>query len=154
MAIPFGTVLVRELHCLTEDGRVVITAQHWRDPAAPADRPRSWLRLVRNGRPRDDQRFVGVDDGLELQEIWAYLTERYAPTGLSEDQMWAALRTLTGIEQAGCASKDCAGTMPTGSPICPECGRHAERVASGSLSGVRRGREFVLKPPRERPETP
>lgn len=151
MAIPSRTVLVAELHCLSEDGLVVITAQRWSDRSAPAERPRTWLRLVRNGRPCDDRRFTGARSHREVEIIWGQLAERYAPTGLAEDQMWVKLQELTGVGQARCSGKDCTGRMPVGWQICPECDRSAGRVASGSLSGVR-GRASLLLDLR-RPDT-
>jgi len=123
---------------MSEDGAVVITAQRWTDPAAPASRPRSWARLVRHGRVAQDVPFTGAKAHTELDQFWAGLADRYEATAMTEDQMWDALRKRTGIEQVRCDRKDCAGALPVAWHCCPGCGADARRVAAGSLSGVRR----------------
>jgi hypothetical protein len=138
MGMPSRARLVGELHCLSEDGAVVITAQRWVDPAAPAGRPRGWLRLVRNGRVQQLVQFSGPRRTEELVGYWGHFAERYRATALDSNQMWSRLRDLTGIEQAGCASKDCPGTLPVGGGRCLACGRNERNVAAGALSGVRR----------------
>jgi hypothetical protein len=145
MRVPTRAVLRAELHCLSDDGTVVLTVQRWTDPAAPADRPATWLRLVRNGRRREDREFTGADQHQQLEAFWATLVEEYARTALTEDQMWVKLRDLTGTVQAECASKDCAGRMPVAWPHCPVCRRDSRRVATGSLSGAR-GRGDIIVP--------
>lgn len=148
MAIPSGTVLEAQLHCLSDDGLVVMTAQRWCDPKAPTDRPRSWLRSIRNGEVAAEHRFTGASQHQEMREFWVQLVDWFTPAGLTEDQMWAKLLELTGIQQTRCQGKDCAGAMPAGWPICPDCGRDSRRVAAGSLSGVhRRGIIVVRQPP-------
>ncbi len=144
MRIPSRSVLAGQLHCLSEDGAVVITVQHWQDPQAPAERPVSWLRLVRNGRPRSAQQFAGMQGQASLHDRWRSLEGRYAATALTEDEMWRWLGKLARIQQAECASAaGCRGRLVVAWPFCPACGRDERRVASGSLSGVRR-REVLL----------
>jgi hypothetical protein len=132
-----------ELHCLSYDGLVVITAQQWFDPAAPASRPVSWLRLVRNGRVHRDHRVTGVKRHFDLQDLWVERALAIAPARLEEDQMWVKLEELTGEKQTVCARR-CGGRMPVAWRVCPSCGSSAGRVAGGSLSGVRRRGELVL----------
>ncbi len=144
MSIPSRADLVGELHCLTEDRLVVITAQHWMDPQAPAGQPVAWLRLVRNGREWQSIRFGGARAQVELAEAWGQLRLRYAPTALTEDQMWVALGELAGVDRVQCSSASkCAGRLPVAWHFCPECGRDQRRVAQGSWSGVR-GRPAIL----------
>ncbi len=139
MQIPARAVLAGQLHCLSDDGKVVITAQRWSDPAAAAERPRSWLRLIRNGRPRAAEQFGGRARHLVLEQRWSQLADRYAATALSEADMWAWLGKLAQVEQVQCSSASkCAGRLPVGWHYCPECGRDERNVASGSLSGARR----------------
>ncbi len=117
----------------------MITAQRWSDPQASADRPASWLRLIRNGRPRAAQRFSGRARQVVLEQTWAQLAERYAATALTEDEMWKWLRKLAKVEQVQCASvSKCAGRLPVAWHYCPMCGCDERKVARGSLSGVRR----------------
>lgn len=143
MTIPVRATLLAELHCLSHDGQVVITAQRWADRTAAAERPRSWLRLVRNGRPIQARQFTGRRAHRELEVHWAKLIEMYAPTALAEDQMWARLLEITGIKQVKCA-RDCPGRMPVAWPVCRVCGRHARRVAGGAMTGSRRRPELFL----------
>lgn len=144
MAIVSRARLHAELHCLSTDGLVVITAQHWIDPQAPAGRPVSWLRLVRNGRIRTDRRVAGQQAHAELAEFWAERASVIAATQLDEDQMWKKLGELVSIKQTRCVRPDCAGRMPVAWWRCPECRRDARKVASGELSGVRRRPELLL----------
>lgn len=119
MGIPARAILHAELHCLSRDGRDVVTAQQWHDPAAPADRPKSWLRLVRNGRIRQDHQFIGKAAQREMNQFWSKCTENFRPTWLVEDQMWVNLRTLAGIEQARCPG--CSAGLPVARSTCPQC---------------------------------
>lgn len=147
MGIPAGAQLLTQLHCLSHDGLVVMTAQRWVDPQAPADRPRSWVRLVRNGKvtPRKEHQITGLRSHQRLELEWAELAKRYQPTALTEDQMWAKLRELTGIEQEICSAKGCSGgAMPPGWSYCPVCGRNAQRVAAGSMSQAHRRGDIVM----------
>ncbi len=141
--IPVRARLVDEMHCLAEDGLVVITTQKWQDPLAPTDRPRYWLRLVRNGRVRAVEQFSGERRTRDMAARWEHLAERYRRSALDTNQMWSTLQQLTGIEQAGCGSKNCGGKLPAGGGRCLACGRNERSVASGSLSGIRR-RELQL----------
>lgn len=143
MGIVARAQLRAELHCLSDDGLVVITAQHWSDPQAPATRPVSWLRLVRNGRIRTDRQVSGLKGHRELAEFWAERASVIAATQLDEDQMWKKLAELTGISQTRCVRSDCAGRMPVAWWRCPECRCHARNVAAGSMSGVRH-RDLLL----------
>lgn len=139
MRIPSRAVLAAQMHCLSEDGQVVITAQRWTDPGPADGRPVTWLRLVRNGRERQVLRFLGVGAQLQVDGDWERWSGRYAQTALTEDQMWAKLRELVGVEQESCSSvSKCPGRLPVAWRWCPECGRDQRRVASGSLSGIRR----------------
>lgn len=148
MAIPTRVKLNDELHCLSHNGLIVITAQRWSDPQAEADRPRHWMRLVRNGRQCDVRQFTGPTAYRRLGQIWNQLAEQYQPTALTEDQMWAKLRELTGIEPTQCLRTGCAGQMPVAWTVCPQCGRDARKVASGSMSGAyRRGIIVTTAPP-------
>lgn len=139
MGIPVRATLVAEMHCLSKDGLVVITAQQWRDPQAPAERPLHWLRLVRNGRVDQTVQFGGERRRTEMIDFWNGLAERYRPTSLDSNQMWSKLKDLTGIEQAQCAGAGkCQGLLPVGVERCPACGRNERRIGAGALSGVRR----------------
>lgn len=143
--IPSRAVLLGQLHCLSHDRRSVITGQHWQDPQPPGGRPTSWLRNVRNGRERQVLTYVGDAVQEELAGDWARISEMYAPTALTEEQMWVKLRELAGVEQVQCSSTwRCRGLLPPAWPYCPACGRDQRRVASGSLSGVRRMAPIVL----------
>ena len=144
MGIPVRATLIGELHCLSEDGLVVITAQQWRDPAAPAERPLHWLRLIRNGKVRQTIQYGGPRRYGEMVAFWNGLAERYRPTRLDSNQMWSTLSRLTGIEQGQCASSSCNGRLPVGGGRCLACGRNERTVASGSLSGVRRRGALIL----------
>jgi hypothetical protein len=144
MGIPSRARLVGELHCLTEDGEVVITAQRWSDPEAPAERPCGWLRLVRNGRHWQTVQYCGARRSAELRERWSSLAERYRPTALGVNEMWSKLRQLTGIEQGNCLHSGCSGTIPVGGGRCLVCGRNERSVAAGELSGARRRGVLVL----------
>lgn len=146
MTILSSARLREELHCLTHDGKIVITAQRWTDPAAPEDRPRSWLRLVRNGRQRQVSRFTGAGAHAELDAFWAGLAERYEPTALTEDQMWVRLKEITGTIQSECARAGCEGRMPVAWEVCPECGRNARRVAGGAMTANRRRLPDIMVP--------
>lgn len=126
MVIPSRSTLVAQLHCLSDSGAVVITAQRWEDQASTIEAPIAWLRLVRNGRAQQDQRFTGAGELAEMEVFWAGLAKRYAPSGLTDDQMWSALRELTGAEQARCADATCPGALPSGGSFCLECGRSAD----------------------------
>jgi hypothetical protein len=137
MAIPGGARLRAQMHCLSHDGREVITAQQWFDPDAAEDRPRSWLRLLRNGQVVKDNQITGRAKHDELAEFWRAREVSFEPTKLTEDQMWVRLRELTGIEQTVCQAENCSIDMPVGWWICPLCGKDARRVAHGSLTGVR-----------------
>jgi hypothetical protein len=145
MAIPAPAALRAQLHCLSHDGRAVLTAQQWYDRAAPAQRPRSWLRLVGNGRVIQDCRFTGERGHREMERFWADRVVDYEPTKLTEDQMWAKLWELARIEQTRCQRKDCAGGMPVAWWFCPGCGTDARKVAVGSLSGCRRRGDLTLR---------
>jgi hypothetical protein len=145
MPIPSRARLRAELHCLSHDGHEVRTAQHWVDPQAPADRPRSWLRLVINGRPAQDGGFFGVPGQAELENYWSSRVEAFAPTALTEDQMWGKLLELAGITRSACSAADgCPGVLPVGWWFCPECGRDARKVASGSMLWPRRRGVIVV----------
>lgn len=144
MAVPVRAVLHQQMHCLTHDGLVVISAQWWRGPATLAGKPRSWLRLIRNGRVEQDCRFTGEREQVELAEFWAGRAERYAPTMLSEDEMRAKLAELAKIEPVRCQRRHCAAVLPVAWWHCPDCGSDVRRVAAGSLSGCRR-RTLVLR---------
>lgn len=141
MAVLLRAVLVGQLHCLSEDGLVVITGQRWSDPEAPADHPVSWLRLVRNGRPRQSLRFGGLAAQDDLARKWSEIAERFASTALTEIEMWEWLHKLAKVDQVACsAASKCAGRLPVAWDVCPECGRNQRNVARGSMSGAR-GRE-------------
>lgn len=146
MQIPSRAVLAAQLHCLSKNAQVVITAQQWNDPApVTAGRPRSWLRLVRNGREEQVLQFTGARAQREMARDWDRLAGLYTATSLDEGQMWAALRELTGIEQVQCSTvQKCPGLLPVAWPWCPECGRDQRNVAKGSLSGVRRRPDICL----------
>jgi len=145
MTVPSGARLHAQLHCLSTDGTVVITVQHWRDPAAPKDHPRGWIRLVRNGRRREDRRYGGADGQRELESAWAELAARYAPTRLDEERMWAKLRELAGVEPVWCQGADCSIALPVAWWICPTCGRDARRVAGGAMLTARGRGVIVLR---------
>jgi hypothetical protein len=153
MAITSRAQLRAELHCLSHDGQVVMTAQLWFDPQAPMSRPVSWIRLIRNGKIHQDSRVSGAAGQLELVEFWVERALVIAPARLEEDQMWSKLAELTGKKQTVCVRRDCAGQMPVGWWFCPVCGCDARNVASGSLSGVRRQGDLLLDL-RVRPEHP
>ena len=139
MRIPRRAELAAQMHCLSEDRKVVITAQRWTDPSPADGRPSTWLRLVRNGTERQVLRFTGAGAQREVEGDWTRLRERYQHTALTEEQMWQALRELTGIEQAVCSTiQKCPGRLPVAWHWCPECGRDQRNVGRGSLSGVRR----------------
>lgn len=144
MAIVSRAGLRAELHCLSDDGLVVITAQQWFDPQAPAQRPVSWLRLVRNGKIHQDRRVTGAAAHEELQDFWIERAIATARARLEEEQMWERLGELAKIRQTECVRTDCDGRMPVAWWLCPVCGRDARRVASGSLSGARRRGELLL----------
>lgn len=152
MAITSRAQLRAELHCLSHDGLVVITAQQWFDPLAPALRPVSWIRLIRNGHVHQERRVAGADEQFGLQDFWVERALAIAPDRLEEDQMWAELAELTGTKQTECVRRDCAGAMPVAWPYCPMCGCDSRNVASGSLSGVRRN-GYLFLDLRERPES-
>lgn len=144
MGMPTCARLAGELHCLSEDGQVVITAQRWSDPRAPAERPCGWLRLVRNGQVWKTEQYAGVRRTAELLQRWRSLTDRYAATALDSNQMWSTLRELTGIEQSHCLHSSCSGRIPVGSSRCLVCGRNERSVAAGGLSGARRRGVLIL----------
>lgn len=153
MGIPARAALCAQLHCLSHNALWVLTAQHWSDPAAPVERPRSWLRLVRNGRVVQDLKFTGVNGRHELDLFWRRCAASYEPTSLSEDQMWVRLRELSGIQQAGCQRADCSGGgLPVAWWFCPRCGADARRVASGSMVAAHRRGDIRL-PPARSPQT-
>jgi hypothetical protein len=139
MPIPPTASLAGQMHCMSHDGKVVITAQRWTDPAAR--RPRSWLRLVRNGKAEQTVPFTGAAAHREMIDYWNGLAERYRPTELTEDQMWARLWDLAMIEQTECAATECAGRMPVAWKMCPTCGRPA---SSGEPAAVRGRRPLML----------
>jgi hypothetical protein len=149
MPIPPTASLAEQLHCLSHDGTVVITAQRWTEPRRPTNRPRTWLRLVRNGRVMQDVPFTGQAAHLEMRMFWDRLIGQYEPTGLDEDQMWNGLRELTQIEQTECGAKDCVGRLPVAWWYCPLCRRDTRRVASGSLIAAR-GRGVITLDMRKR----
>ncbi len=144
MAIPASAALREEIHYLSNDSRLVITDQRWYDPHAPDDRPRSWVRLIRNGRVCRDQQVTGPRRHRELEMFWADRVAEAAPTRLDEAQMWTKLGEVAGIRQTECQRKYCHSKMPVGWWICAVCGADARRVARGSLSGVRRHGDIVL----------
>lgn len=144
MPIPRRAVLVEQIHCLSDDGAVVITAQRWSDPAATDLRPVTWLRLVRNGCVRAEHQFAGVQRAAEMERFWAGRVEDFAATALTDDQMWEKLRELAGIEQAVCGGTKCAGRLASGAAFCPVCGRSPARVAAGSMLTARGRGTIVL----------
>ncbi len=144
MAIPASAALREEIHYLSHDGRVVITGQRWYDPDAPAARPRSWVRLLRNGEVCRDQQVTGRRGHRDLETVWADRVADAAPTRLDEAQMWAKLDELAGIRQTECQRSGCHSKMPVGWWICALCGADARRVARGSLSGVQRRAAIVV----------
>jgi len=153
MAIPAHAALRAQLHCLSHDGLEVRTAQRWSDPAASADRPKSWLRLVSNGRVVQDSQVTGERGHREMERFWAGRAAAFEPTKLAEDQMWAKLRELARIEQTQCQRENCAGGgLPVAWWYCPECKADVRKVASGSLLWVNRRGIIVMQPAR-RPET-
>jgi hypothetical protein len=146
VSIPRIAHLATELHSMSEDGQVVITLQHWSDPTAPAECPRSWLRVLRNGqvftdrrRGGGDRRFFGPKRALALNAELARTRARFAPTQLSPDDARTQLRKVAGVEPEQCQRGDrCGAPQILGWPYCPTCGADARKVASGSMSGVRR----------------
>jgi len=142
--MPSRACLVGELHCLSEDGQVVITTQRWSNPDAPAERPCSWLRLVRNGRTWKTVQYCGARRSAELLDRWASLAERYRATALDTNEMWSRLKQLTGIEQGHCLHSSCSGTIPVGGGRCLVCRRNERNVAAGELSGARRRGVLIL----------
>lgn len=144
MPIPVHAALRAELHCLSHDGREVRTAQHWVDPQAPASRPRSWLRLVVNGRPTQDAGFAGGPAQRELAEFWSSRVTAFGPTALTEDQMWVKLLELAGIIQSRCSLEGCSGVLPVAWWFCPVCSRdvRADRSALDVLEP--RGRAAIV----------
>jgi hypothetical protein len=152
MRIFSRAALRAELHCLSHDGAEVRTAQRWLDPRSTVERPRSWLRLVVNGRPVQDAEFVGVPAHGELGQFWTGRVAAFAPTVLTEAQMWDRLLELTGITRSGCASEDCAGILPVGWWFCLVCGRDARRVAAGSMLWPQR-RGVIVVDRRDPPQT-
>jgi hypothetical protein len=143
MPIPPGALLRAELHCLSHDGAEVITAQRWSDPSAPARRPRSWLRLVRNGQVEQDVRFVGTAEHAEMIEFWAQREKAYAATRLDGPGMWIKLRELAGAEQVECG-QGCPGRLPVAWPVCLDCGRDSRMPVAGTPHGVRRRPTLTL----------
>jgi hypothetical protein len=144
MAIPARAELRAELHCVSHNGLAVLTAQHWSDTAAgPA---RSWLRLVSNGRVAQDCRFTGDHEHIELEQFWAERSALFAPTALTEDQMWVRLAGLTRIEQDRCQRKDCSGLLAVARWFCPICHCDIRRVARGSMSGAHRRGDIQMRP--------
>ena len=146
MPIPSRARLRAELHCLSTDGYEVRTAQHWADPQVPDDRPRSWLRLVVNGRVQQDGvGFFGAPAQAELESYWSSRATAFAPTALTEDQMWEKLLELAGITRSVCsAAAGCSGVLPVGWWFCPECGRDARNVTAGSMLWPRRRGVIVI----------
>lgn len=145
MVVPSGARLHAQLHCLSANGRWVITVQRWDDPAAPADRPRSWLRLIRNGVVCEDRSFGGARRQRELEQVWAALAADYAATQLDDEQMWTKLRELAGAEPVWCQGGGCSTVLPVGRWICPSCGRDARRVAAGATLTARGRGVLVLR---------
>jgi hypothetical protein len=101
MGIPETAVLAAELHCLSEDGTQVITVQHWSDPDAPADRPLSWLRVLRNGQRVfrkgklvPDTQYLGARRAVALATELDTVRKRFAATALEPDEARAMLRRL------------------------------------------------------------
>lgn len=135
MSIPRTARLDDELHCLSAEPVVVITAQRW-----TSDDGRSWLRVLRNGRPKMnrgrpvDVQFSGEKRTAELEAEWKRITEAFAPTRISAEQAWGRLPDLPRQCQRG---DRCAAQQILGWPICPGCGAHERHVAGGSMSGVR-----------------
>jgi hypothetical protein len=152
MPIPARAALVKELHFLSHDGLEVRTAQHWSDPQAPADRPRSWLRLVCNGRVDQDLSFTGAKAHRELAEFWAGREVLFAPTALDERQMRQKLIELKGIEPVPCRGRECSAILPVGSGFCARCHRSAARVAGGAMSAAR-GNPAAMMSPAGAPES-
>jgi hypothetical protein len=142
MSIPRAARLVATLHCLSQDAKVVITVQRWADQATE----RQWMRVLRNGqRVRGgsgnlvrDRQFSGARRLAELEIEMQRVRDRFAATALTEEQAWAKLRELAGVERGQCQRADrCGAEQILGWPYCPACGAHEARVASGALSGTR-----------------
>lgn len=134
MMIPLHAVLVAELHCLSRDGQDVRTAQQWSDPQASVDDPRSWLRLVCNGRVLQDAEFTGLEPHVQMRAFWSSRERLFAPTRLDEDQMWTKLLELAGVTPRRCRAKRCAVVLPVAWFVCQICGRDAR----GRQSDARR----------------
>src|SRR5213076_1575753 len=118
--------------------------QRWADPDAPAGRPRSWLRLVRNGRRAQDLSFTGRAAQDELEVFWSGTESAFTPSALTQEQMWGKLLELAGITPARCPGGDCSGmVLPVAWWICPECGHDVRRVASGAML-TPRGRGVIV----------
>ncbi len=151
MSITSRAVLRAELHCVGV-GPDVRTAQHWVDPQAPASRPVSWLRLVINGRVAQDKVFTGPRRHRELEVFWAQRVKLFAPTALTEAEMWSMLSELAGVEEEFCLAGRCGAPLPVAWSVCLRCRRDVRKVASGSmLTPAKRGIIWVS---RRSPETP
>lgn len=131
MSISSRARLGAEMHCLSHDGLEVRTAQHWVDPDAPAGRPRSWLRLVLNGRPAQISQFTGARAHRELATYWASRVALFEPTRLTEDQMWSKLAEIGGIRPVACMAGHGSKVLPVAWPFCPVCGRDVRAVPAG-----------------------
>jgi len=145
MRIPARAALRAEMHCLAHDGLQVLTVQQWHDGVSDL---RSWLRLVRGGQVRQDTLFVGARGQQELAGHWVRLATHYAPTGLTEDQMWAKLLEQTGMEQDQCQHQGCSGRLPVARTVCPDCRRDIRNVARGSMTRAH-GRGDIFMAPRK-----
>jgi hypothetical protein len=129
MSISPRAVLRGELHCLSHDGLEVRTAQHWVDPHAA--RPCGWLRLVVNGRPVQDNRFVGRAAQGELAAFWASRVALFEATALTEDRMWVVLAELAGIGKVTCSAGHRVRILPVAWPFCSACGRDVRAAPAG-----------------------
>lgn len=133
MLIPSRARLCAELHCLSHDGHQVRTAQHWMDPQSPPGRPRSWLRLVVNGRTVQSAGFFGVPAQARLENFWSSRVAAFAPTALTDDQMWEKLLELARITPMLCGLNGCPGILPVGWSFCLECGRDVHAAGYGGV---------------------
>lgn len=128
--------------------------QHWADPSAPDEVPRSWLRLVLNGRPAQDARFTGKAAHRELADYWSGRVAAFAASALTEAQAWAKLLELAGVVQSRCGLNGCPGVLPVAWWFCPVCGRDVRRsgfggaVASASKPVILLDRRGISRNPR------
>jgi hypothetical protein len=125
--------LANEIHGLSYNGQVVITAQHWRRSDG-----RAAIVTVHNGRIAVRPEYGTDAEAVKaMAEAHAKLAEVQMTTAAAEAKLTAL---VPGWTRTPCLREECGGKLAIGEYRCADCGRAPGRVAAGLLAAAgRRG---------------